>query len=172
MGVTVRANAQEASQQQVAKYEWPSDPLVKAKLERWQDQKFGIILHWGLYAVPGIIESWALCSEDWIERDSAVAYEDFKKWYWGLKEDFNPVNFNPELWAKMAKEAGMRYLVFTTKHHDGFCLFDTKQTDFKITSGLFKSNPKADVTRHIFDAPLMVLQTVCYSPAPSSREFA
>jgi len=48
--------------------------------------KFGMIIHWGLYAVPGIIESWALCSEDWIERDSTMPYDSFKKWYWGLKE--------------------------------------------------------------------------------------
>lgn len=47
-------------------------------------------IHWGLYAVPGIIESWALCSEDWIERDSAVAYEDFKKGYWGFEKRFQP----------------------------------------------------------------------------------
>src|SRR5215213_4854340 len=68
-------------------YEWPTDPAVKAKLEKWQDQKFGIIIHWGLYAVPGIVESWTLCSEDWVERDSTIAYEDYKKWYWGLKKD-------------------------------------------------------------------------------------
>lgn len=135
-----------------AKYEWPADQLVKEKLEHWQDQKFGIIIHWGLYAVPGIVESWALCSEDWIDRDSTMAYDDFKRWYWGLKKEFNPLNFNPEQWAAIAKEAGMKYLVFTTKHHDGFCMFDTKQTDFKITDGPFKNHPKADVTRFVFDA--------------------
>jgi alpha-L-fucosidase len=133
-------------------YEWPTDSLVKQQLEKWRDQKFGIIIHWGLYAVPGMIESWALCSEDWITRDSTINYDDFKKWYWGLKKDFNPVNFNPEQWAKTAKEAGMRYLVFTTKHHDGFCMFDTKQTDFKISNGPFGSNPRADVAKYVFDA--------------------
>ncbi|WP_315822895.1 alpha-L-fucosidase [Paraflavitalea speifideaquila] len=55
-------------------------------MDKWQDQKFGMIIHWGLYAVPGMIESWALCSEDWIDRDSNMAYDDFKKWYWGLKK--------------------------------------------------------------------------------------
>src|SRR5688572_21461290 len=69
--------------QQSSIYEWPAEPEVKEKLEKWQDQKFGIILHWGLYAVPGIVESWNLCSEEWIERDSTIAYEDYKKWYWG-----------------------------------------------------------------------------------------
>lgn len=133
-------------------YEWPTDPQVKQKLDQWQDQKFGMIIHWGLYAVPGIIESWSLCSEDWITRDSNSYYGDYKKWYWGLQKDFNPVNFNPEQWAKAAKTAGMKYLVFTTKHHDGFCMFDTKETDFKITNGPFKNHPKANVAKYVFDA--------------------
>ena len=146
-------NAQQNVHPQSTQYEWPTDSKVKEKLDKWQDQKFGMIIHWGLYAVPGIIESWELCSEDWINRpDSNRSYEDYKKWYWGLKKDFNPVNFDPEQWAKAGKEAGMRYLVFTTKHHDGFCMFDTKQTDFKISNGPFANNPKADVAKYVFDA--------------------
>ena len=137
---------------QSATYEWPTDPEVKAKLEQWRDQKFGMIIHWGLYAVPGMIESWALCSEDWITRDSTSSYDDFKKWYWGLRKDFNPVNFNPDQWAEAAKSAGMRYVVFTTKHHDGFNMFDTKQSDFKITNGPFASHPKANVAKFVFDS--------------------
>jgi alpha-L-fucosidase len=144
--------AQQNVHPQSAQYMWPDDPLVKEKLERWRDQKFGMIIHWGLYAVPGIIESWSLCSEDWITRDSTSDYGDYKKWYWGLQKDFNPVNFNPEQWAKAAKDAGMKYLVFTTKHHDGFCMFDTKQTDFKITNGPFAKNSKANVAKYVFDA--------------------
>lgn len=133
-------------------YQKPTDPLVLQKLEKWQDQKFGIIIHWGLYAVPGIIESWSVCSEDWITRDSASNYEDYKRWYFGLKDSLNPVRFNPERWAEISRKAGMRYLVFTTKHHDGFCMFDTKQTDFKISAGPFASNPKSDVLKHVFSA--------------------
>ena len=143
--------AQENVHPQSTRYEWPADSLVKKKLEQWQDLKFGMIIHWGLYAVPGMIESWALCSEDWIERDSTIAYEDFKKWYWGLQKDFNPVKFNPGQWAQTGKDAGMRYLVFTTKHHDGFSMFDTKETDFKISAGPFKDNPRADVAKYVFD---------------------
>ncbi|WP_333819706.1 alpha-L-fucosidase [Ohtaekwangia sp.] len=146
------AAAQGNIHQQSTTYQWPTDPMVKEKLETWRDQKFGMIIHWGLYAVPGIIESWALCSEDWIERDSTMAYDDFKKWYWGLSKQFNPTQFNPEQWAQAAKDAGMRYLVFTTKHHDGFNMFDTKQTDFKITNGPFASNPRANVAKYIFEA--------------------
>lgn len=150
--VTVCSSAQQNVHPQSSVYEWPTDPQVKEKLDKWQDQKFGIILHWGLYAVPGMIESWALCSEDWIERDSTSNYADFKKWYWGLKKDFNPTKFDPESWAKVAKDAGMRYVVFTTKHHDGFCMWDTKETDFNIATGPFKNNPKADVAKYVFDA--------------------
>nr|WP_294861380.1 alpha-L-fucosidase [uncultured Fluviicola sp.] len=133
-------------------YQKPTDSLVLQKLEKWQDQKFGIIIHWGLYAVPGIIESWSICSEDWITRDSTSSYDEYKKWYFGLKDSLNPVRFNPEKWAEVSRKAGMKYLVFTTKHHDGFCMFDTKQTDFSITHGPFSSNPKADVLKHIFSA--------------------
>lgn len=134
------------------KYEWPKEEAVKKKLEHWQDQKFGMIIHWGLYAVPGIIESWSICSEDWIERDSTIKYDDYKKWYWGLSEKFNPTEFNPEQWAKAGKDAGMKYLVFTTKHHDGFAMFDTKESDYSIAKGPFANNPKKDVAKYVFDA--------------------
>jgi alpha-L-fucosidase len=150
--LNVHAPAQQSDHQPSQNYQWPADNLVKQKLDQWQDLKFGMIIHWGLYAVPGIVESWALCSEDWVERDSTIAYADFKKWYWGLIKDFNPVNFNPEQWANAGKDAGMKYVVFTTKHHDGFCMFDTKQTGFKISAGPFKNNPKADVAKYVFDA--------------------
>jgi len=134
------------------KYEWPKDEAVKKKLEHWQDKKFGMIIHWGIYAVPGIIESWSICSEDWIERDSTMKYDDYKKWYWGLSEKFNPTAFNPEQWAKAGKDAGMKYLVFTTKHHDGFAMFDTKESDYSIAKGPFANNPKKDVAKYVFDA--------------------
>ena len=144
--------AQPNVHQQSHEYEWPEDPLVKNKLDKWQDLKFGMIIHWGLYAVPGIVESWELCSEDWVGRDSTISYDSFKRWYWGLKKDFNPVKFDPQSWADAAKAGGMKYVVFTTKHHDGFCMFDTKETDFKISNGPFQSNPKADVAKYVFDA--------------------
>ena len=149
--LTVGAQEQGIHQQSTL-YEPPADPLVKQKLEQWQDQKFGMIIHWGLYAVPGIVESWSICSEDWIGRDSTIPYDTYKQWYWGLKKDFNPVRFDPDQWASAAKAAGMRYLVFTTKHHDGFNMFDTKQSDFKISNGPFKNNPKADVAKYVFEA--------------------
>src|SRR6476659_8501436 len=101
------SGAQQNIHSQSTIYEWPDDPLVKNKLDKWQDLKFGMIIHWGLYAVPGIVESWELCSEDWVSRDSTISYDSFKQWYWGLKKDFNPVKFDPQSWADAAKAGGM-----------------------------------------------------------------
>jgi alpha-L-fucosidase len=147
-----RGSGQGNLHQQSSTYEWPADPLVKARLDKWQDQKFGMIIHWGIYAVPGIIESWSVCSEDWIERDSTKSYDDYKKWYFGLSKEFYPVKFDPSVWAKAGKDAGMKYLVFTTKHHDGFAMFDTKTSDYSIAKGPFANNPKKDVAKYVFDA--------------------
>ena len=136
-------------------YEYPEDPLVAQKLDEWQDLKFGLLMHWGLYAQIGIVESWGLCSEDQGFQDRrGMNYTDFKEMYFGLIEEFNPQKFDPEPWAKAAKDAGMKYVVFTTKHHDGFCMFDTDETDFKITSedSPFHKNPKANIAREIFSA--------------------
>lgn len=134
------------------------DPLVQAKLEWFQDQKFGLLMHWGAYTQWQIVESWSLCPEDenWCERrgEHAADYFAYKAAYEDLKTTFNPVDFDPEPWAEAAWAAGMRYVVFTTKHHDGFCMFDTQQTDYKITDPgcPFSSDPRADVTREIFTA--------------------
>lgn len=141
-------------QSEASDYVWPDDPLVLAKLDKWQDQKFGVLFHWGLYSVPGIVESWSLCSEDvdWISRRTDMPYDEYKKWYWGLINELNPVNFNPEQWADVMQDAGMKYMIFTTKHHDGFCTFDSKYTDFSITHGAFKDNPRRNVAYYVFDA--------------------
>lgn len=133
-------------------YEWPTDQAVLEKLEKWQDQKFGVLFHWGLYSVPGIVESWQICSEGWITRPGEYTYEGYKEWYWGLANVFNPTAFNPERWAEVMKDAGMKYMVFTTKHHDGFCMFDSKYTDFSIAKGPFADNPRRDAARYVFDA--------------------
>lgn len=130
-------------------------PQVKEKLEKWQDLKFGLFMHWGTYSQWGVVESWSICNEDWITRNMGrfQNYEHYKEDYRNLRKTFNPVKFNPENWVKAAQQAGMRYVVFTTKHHDGFCMFDTKLTDYKITSEEcpFHTHPKANITKEIFD---------------------
>ena len=107
-----------------------TDRLVLEKLEHWQDWKFGLMMHWGPYSQWGVVESWTLCSEDepWCRR-TMDNYVEYKKAYEALPRTFNPAKFDPAKWAAAAKAAGMRYVVFTTKHHDGFSMFDTKETD-------------------------------------------
>ncbi len=132
-----------------------TDPAVLAKLDGFQDFKFGLLMHWGPYSQWGVVESWTICSEDepWCRR-KMDNYVEYKKAYEALPKTFNPTRFAPASWAAAAKAAGMKYVVFTTKHHDGFCMFDTKQTDYRITGPdcAFRSNPRADVTKEIFDA--------------------
>lgn len=157
VALSMNVNAQEVQgfvHERSTDYEWPTDQQVLDKLDKWQDQKFGVLFHWGLYSVPGIVESWSICSEDvdWISRKKDMTYDEYKKWYWELKESLNPTQFNPDKWADIMKDAGMKYMIFTTKHHDGFCMFDSKYTDFSIANGPFANNPKKDVARYVFDA--------------------
>ena len=135
-----------------------SDPLVLQKLEAWQDAKLGLMMTWGLYSQWGIVESWSLCAEDedWCTRTGPFAadYERYKIAYRGLQRTFSPDRFDPARWASAAREAGMKYLVFTTKHHDGFCMFDTRSTDYRVTSPncAFHTHPRADITKELFNA--------------------
>lgn len=139
-------------------YVSPADPLVLKNLEEWQDLKFGLFIHWGIYSQWGTIESWNLCPEDesFIYRDSihGKTYFEYLQNYKNLQKTFNPTQFNPEKWANAAKNAGMKYVVFTTKHHDGFAMYDTKESDYKITSSKtpFSKHEKADVTQEIFNS--------------------
>ncbi|QJW89270.1 alpha-L-fucosidase [Spirosoma taeanense] len=156
--VSVATFAQQHSEQNHSKYVWPKDGPVRQKLGQWQDRKFGLLMHWGTYSQWGIVESWSLCPEDegWCERKGPASanWYEYKKAYENLQTTFNPVKFNPERWADAAHRAGMKYMVFTTKHHDGFCMFDTKQTDYKITGAKspFASNPRSNVTKEILEA--------------------
>jgi alpha-L-fucosidase len=136
------------------------DTAIQHRLEEWQDLKFGLLMHWGAYSQWGIVESWSICPEDlsWAtggrKKGVSDGYYDYLKKYEALKTTFNPTKFNPEKWASAAKDAGMKYVVFTTKHHDGFCMFDTKYTDYKITDKdcPFSSNPRSNVAKEIFSA--------------------
>jgi alpha-L-fucosidase len=139
-------------------YSWPSDSLVAHKLRQWQGLKFGLMMHWGPYSQWGIVESWSLCPEDepWCQRRGPHAenWYEYVQAYEGLQHTFNPLQFDPDKWAAAAQAAGMKYVVFTTKHHDGFCMFDTEQTDYKITSPNtpFSSDPRRNIAKEIFQA--------------------
>jgi len=146
-----------AQQREIPPYVPEKDPLVVQKLDEWNDWKFGMIIHWGTYSEWGIVESWSLCPEDegWTQRKPyGIPYYDYVKKYEALRTQFNPVKFSPDKWAKAAKGAGMQYVVFTTKHHDGFCMFDTKQTDYRVTAPdvPFSKDPRANIAKEVFDA--------------------
>ncbi len=132
-----------------------TDPRVLSKLEWFQDQKFGLLMHWGPYSQWGVVESWSICSEDepWCRR-SMDNYVEYCRAYEELKTTFNPVKFDPGAWAAAARGAGMRYVVFTTKHHDGFCMFDTKQTSYRVTDPgcAYHADSRSNITKQIFDA--------------------
>ena len=144
-----------SSQREDERYVRETDPLVLKNLDHWQDIKFGLLMHWGPYSQWGVVESWSICAEDegWCKRSQAD-YIDYKRRYEGLKKTFNPVNFDPQRWARAARDAGMKYVVFTTKHHDGFSMFDSKYTDYKVTAPEcpFSTNPRANIAKEIFDA--------------------
>ena len=142
-----------------AQYIPPVEEDVKARLAEWQDLKFGMFIHWGAYSQWGVVESWSLAPDDvsWQYRarsERNMDYFEYLNAYEHLKDTFNPVKFDPGKSADAAKYAGMKYVVFTTKHHDGFCMFDTHQTDYKVTDEgcAFHSDPRANIAKEVFDA--------------------
>jgi alpha-L-fucosidase len=152
----ISSNAQEHTAS--LNYTVPTDAKVREKLADWKKIKFGLLMHWGTYSQWGVVESWSICPEDegWTQRRGPYSADwyTYLKAYENLQTTFNPVKFNPERWAAAAKDAGMKYVVFTTKHHDGFCMFDSKETDYKITGSKspFANNPKANVAKEVFSA--------------------
>ncbi len=136
------------------------NPRIQQRLEDWKDLKFGLLMHWGTYSQWGIVESWSICPEDlsWAtggrKKGVSDSYNGYVEQYEDLIHTFNPTQFDPEKWAAAAKEAGMKYVVLTTKHHDGFCLFDTKYSNYKSTSKdcPFSSNPRSNISKEVFSA--------------------
>ncbi len=103
-------------------------------LRRFQDSKFGMSVHWGLYSL-------STHGREWIYFDDRIPYEIYRR----RMEQFNPIRFNAEEWADLMVEAGQKILLITSKHHDGFCLWDTDHTDFKISNTVFKRDVLAEL---------------------------
>src|SRR5574344_2481474 len=130
-----------------------TDPVIVNRVSQWQDLKFGFMMHWGIYSQWGVVESWSVCNEPWIDRKGAN-YEQYKHDYFALNRTFNPQHFDAKKWADIAQKAGTKYVVFTTKHHDGFCMFDTKQTSYSVTDAScpYSVAKQPDITKSVVDA--------------------
>lgn len=139
-------------------YVKPTDPAVLEKLEWFQDQKLALMIHWGIYCQLGMVASWALSDKDADWSRHQVNWTDdgekFKEQYYALNKSFNPIRFQPEEWAQTAKDCGFKYLILTTKHHDGFCLWDTRYSDYKVTAPdcPYHVSEHADLVKSMFDA--------------------
>jgi alpha-L-fucosidase len=115
-----------------------------ARLQWWREARFGLFIHWGLYAVPAGEWNGKTNYAEWIRNNAHIPLEEYEK----LVQMFDPNDFNADEWVRMAKDAGMKYIVITSKHHDGFCLFDSRFTDFDIMSTPFKR----DVLKELSEA--------------------
>ena len=125
-----------------------TDPgAPRAAIERWKDLRFGMFVHWGPVSIVGTEIGWSRGGE---RRGRQGTGEIPLEIYDNLYRIFKPTRFDPDAWVQLARDAGMKYLVFTTKHHDGFCEFDSKVTDYKITSD--RSPYRKDIVRMLSDA--------------------
>jgi alpha-L-fucosidase len=109
------------------------DPARAARMAWWREARFGLFIHWGLYAVPAGEWGGRTDHGEWIRDTARIPLEQYE----GLRARFNPVKFDARAWARLARAAGMRYIVVTSKHHDGFCLFDSAETDWDVMSTPF-----------------------------------
>ena len=113
-----------------------TDAEKAKRMAWWQDDRFGMFIHWGLYSQAA--------RHEWVKSNEQITNEQYQKYF----DQFNPDMFDPVKWAKTAKAAGMKYAVLTTKHHEGFCLFDSKYTDYKATN----TGAKRDLVREYVNA--------------------
>ena len=100
------------------------------RLDWWREARFGMFIHWGLYAVPAGEWNGRTDYGEWIRSNAKIPLDVYDQ----FRPRFNPAAFNPDEWVRLAKQAGMKYIVITTKHHDGFGLFDSAQTDWDVTA--------------------------------------
>ena len=106
------------------------------RLKWWQDARFGMFIHWGLYAQLG--------RHEWVMNRERIPLDEYEK----LADTWKPKDRPAREWAKLAKQAGMKYMVMTTKHHEGFCLWDTEQTDYNAK----QRGPRRDLVEEFVDA--------------------
>lgn len=113
-----------------------TDAQKEERMKWWHNDHFGMFIHWGLYSMPA--------RHEWVRNHEKISNEEYEKYF----NNFEPDLYNPKEWARKAKEAGMKYFVITTKHHEGFCLWDSKYTDYKVTN----TPIKRDLLKEMVDA--------------------
>ena len=127
---TAALNAQEMAEPLRYPFDNETPAQRESRMAWWHEAKFGLFIHWGLYAIPA--------NGEWNMRNKKRSFADYSR----LAEQFNPVKFDADQWMAVAQDAGMKYLVFTTKHHDGFAMFDSKASDYNIVKATpFKRDP-------------------------------
>jgi alpha-L-fucosidase len=114
------------------------------RMDWWREARFGMFVHWGLYAIPAGEWGREKGHAEWIRHTAQIPIDEYDKFV----DLFNPIKFDADQWAQMAKDAGMKYIVITSKHHDGFCLFDSEFTDYDVMSTPFKR----DIMKELSDA--------------------
>jgi alpha-L-fucosidase len=126
--------------------------LSPADMQWWLDAKFGMFIHWGLYAIPA--------QGEWYMNNKKVPADEYRK----LMEEFNPQHYDPAVWAKAAKDAGMKYMVFVARHHDGFAMWDSPSSwrQFDAMHAAAKRDLVAPYVKAVRDAGMRV--GLYYSP--------
>ena len=116
----------------------------EARMKWWTEARFGMFIHWGLYSIPAGEWKGSTNHAEWIRTTARIPLDEYDKFV----PQFNPLKFNAAEYVRMAKNTGMKYIVITSKHNDGFCLFDSKYTDFDVMSTPFKR----DIMKELADA--------------------
>jgi alpha-L-fucosidase len=111
------------------------------RMDWWREARLGMFIHWGLYSIPAGQYGGKNGYGEWIREEAHIPVGEYEKY----KDQFNPVNFNADEWVKMAHDAGMKYITITTKHHDGFNLFNSPYTDWDVMSTPFKRDIMAEM---------------------------
>ena len=122
-----------------------SSQQLDQRMQWWRHDRFGMFIHWGLYAVPAGQWNGNTNHAEWIRTTAQIPRDEYDK----FQAKFNPVKFDADQWVMMAKNAGMKYIVITSKHHDGFCLWDSKVTNYDIIDG---TPFKRDILKELTDA--------------------
>ncbi len=118
-----------------------TNPDHEQRIAWWREARLGMFIHWGLYAIPAGEWNGQTHHGEWIRDTSRIPVGEYDR----FAQQFNPVKFDADAWVRMARDAGMKYIVITSKHHDGFCLWDSKQTEFDVMSTPLKRDILAEL---------------------------